>query len=188
MLYLRTKLATLTLAAFTLFIPVANAALVEPVLEIGSTGAGDFIASDGTSLTMDGTGTSIITSFGPPLTFIDIPDVDFILTATANGNNGANAYFFNNGSITAGPYINTTFDNLVISDLGSSASFFADLTGGGRIEGAFIISSGTIAGSFTGTNLLAKAGPVVPVPAAVWLFGSGLLGLVGVARRKKTAA
>ncbi len=26
----------------------------------------------------------------------------------------------------------------------------------------------------------------VPVPAAVWLFGSGLLGLVGVARRKKS--
>jgi hypothetical protein len=27
--------------------------------------------------------------------------------------------------------------------------------------------------------------PGIPVPAAVWLFGSGLLGLVGVARRKK---
>ena len=27
---------------------------------------------------------------------------------------------------------------------------------------------------------------VVPVPAAVWLFGSGLIGLVGVARRKKS--
>ena len=27
--------------------------------------------------------------------------------------------------------------------------------------------------------------PEVPIPAAVWLFGSGLLGLVGVARRKK---
>ena len=27
--------------------------------------------------------------------------------------------------------------------------------------------------------------PQVPVPAAVWLFGSGLIGLVGVARRKK---
>ena len=29
--------------------------------------------------------------------------------------------------------------------------------------------------------------PAVPVPAAVWLFGSGLLGLVGVARRKSRA-
>jgi hypothetical protein len=28
---------------------------------------------------------------------------------------------------------------------------------------------------------------VIPVPAAVWLFGSGLLGLVGVARRKRTS-
>ena len=29
------------------------------------------------------------------------------------------------------------------------------------------------------------AGTVVPVPAAVWLFGSGLLGLIGFARQKK---
>lgn len=36
---------------------------------------------------------------------------------------------------------------------------------------------GTIGGSPT----------VIPVPAAVWLFGSGLMGLVGVARRKKGA-
>jgi hypothetical protein len=28
---------------------------------------------------------------------------------------------------------------------------------------------------------------VVPVPAAIWLFGSGLLGLIGIARRKKAA-
>ena len=37
-----------------------------------------------------------------------------------------------------------------------------------------------------GTAALAGA-PAVPVPAAVWLFGSGLMGLVGVARRKKQA-
>ena len=30
--------------------------------------------------------------------------------------------------------------------------------------------------------------PRIPVPAAVWLFGSGLLGLVGVARRKALVA
>lgn len=28
---------------------------------------------------------------------------------------------------------------------------------------------------------------VVPVPAAAWLFGSGLMGLIGISRRKKTA-
>lgn len=38
-------------------------------------------------------------------------------------------------------------------------------------------------GSFSYTQTLELNS--VPVPAAVWLFGSGLLGLVGVARRKK---
>jgi hypothetical protein len=28
------------------------------------------------------------------------------------------------------------------------------------------------------------AGPAVPIPSALWLFGSGLLGVVGIARRK----
>lgn len=32
-----------------------------------------------------------------------------------------------------------------------------------------------------------RDGGVVPVPAAVWLFGSGLLGLIGIATRKKSA-
>lgn len=31
-----------------------------------------------------------------------------------------------------------------------------------------------------------QATSVVPVPAAVWLFGSGLIGLIGIARRKKS--
>ena len=45
-------------------------------------------------------------------------------------------------------------------------------------------SHGTNAGGFAGLVLIQDTS-VVPIPAAVWLFGSGLLGLVGVARRKK---
>ncbi len=45
------------------------------------------------------------------------------------------------------------------------------------IKGLINIGSGN---SLTVTSLSA-----VPVPAAVWLFGSGLIGLIGVARRKK---
>lgn len=53
-------------------------------------------------------------------------------------------------------------------------------TAGGSMQ------TGPFAGAtpaFNGTGSLVA--PAVPVPAAVWLFGSGLLGLVGVARRKK---
>jgi len=39
---------------------------------------------------------------------------------------------------------------------------------------------GLLVSSLSGEAELAA----VPIPAAVWLFGSGLLGLIGVARRK----
>ena len=43
--------------------------------------------------------------------------------------------------------------------------------------------------AFGGNNIshMTAYTTIVPVPAAVWLFGSGLIGLVGVARRKKTS-
>lgn len=60
-----------------------------------------------------------------------------------------------------------------------------------------LVSSGQVGsdwGGFFGAavserwNIKITALPtVVPVPAAVWLFGSGLLGLAGIARRKKKA-
>jgi hypothetical protein len=34
------------------------------------------------------------------------------------------------------------------------------------------------------TDIVRLSVQAVPIPAAVWLFGSGLLGLVGIARRK----
>jgi len=42
-----------------------------------------------------------------------------------------------------------------------------------------------VGGNYNSALSLVGTTAVVPVPAAVWLFGSGLLGLVGVARRKK---
>ena len=41
--------------------------------------------------------------------------------------------------------------------------------------------------TFGGGYTLAITPSAVPVPAAVWLFGSGLLGLIAIARRKKAA-
>ena len=60
------------------------------------------------------------------------------------------------------------------------------LPAGGFTYVAFSLE--TSAGNVISTDLLAeRAGrglSEVPVPAAAWLFGSGLLGLMGVARRK----
>ena len=58
------------------------------------------------------------------------------------------------------------------------------------IMGIPMAPNGPFAGFNAGFNATMAATPkpsTVPVPAAVWLFGSGLLGLVGVARRKKDA-
>ena len=50
-----------------------------------------------------------------------------------------------------------------------------------------ILGTGMIDGPFPGFNANFDF-TAVPVPAAVWLFGSGLVGLVGVARRRRKSA
>lgn len=46
------------------------------------------------------------------------------------------------------------------------------------------ISGPGIEVSFSGQGLYAVV-PAIPIPAAIWLFASGLIGLIGIARRKK---
>ena len=55
------------------------------------------------------------------------------------------------------------------------------------IDGDGIPGIGFIDGPFATVPLSANFdfSTAVPIPAAVWLFGSGLVGLIGVARRKK---
>ena len=51
-------------------------------------------------------------------------------------------------------------------------------------RGAVVDATGTFLMEFTGGDTSELTETVVPIPAAVWLFGSGLLGLIGLARRK----
>ena len=56
---------------------------------------------------------------------------------------------------------------------------------GGGVTLQLGATNGPAAGTFMVYDNIIIDVTAVPVPAAVWLFGSGLLGLVGVARRRK---
>ena len=55
----------------------------------------------------------------------------------------------------------------------------------GTLSVTFDVASGTsyFFGANANANIYTNVS-AVPVPAAVWLFGSGLIGLIGLARRK----
>lgn len=79
---------------------------------------------------------------------------------------------------------NVTIDTQTASALTLSGSGM--ITGGGfdPTPGTWAFSGQTasnITFSWSSSNL------AVPIPPAVWLFGSGLLGLVGIARRRKAS-
>jgi len=92
-----------------------------------------------------------------------------------------------------------TIDTAGMGNSGDSFSFGADTDGsvgsGDLMAGAeftVFFSDGSSASALlantcglTCSTITVSTVAPVPVPAAVWLFGSGLLGLVGVARRKR---
>ena len=86
------------------------------------------------------------------------------------------------------PMATTTFNTTTIDGAGlgtnpSGTLPFADdgIGGSPMVAGPFPDFNA----NFDITSIKIDSITPVPVPAAVWLFGSGLLGLVGVARRKK---
>lgn len=165
------------ISALLLFTSSVNAAVDNPKLDINDNGPLDTgIAVTATTFDIDGTAFTIITDGAP----IDIPDVDFRLTST-----GVGGIFSGSFSVDGGAALSGTFDNLIVS-LGP--------LGGGQFDGDVTYTGGTLAGSIPGgrleggwddSGMFAKLGPIVPVPAAVWLFASGLIGLIGLARRRK---
>jgi hypothetical protein len=88
---------------------------------------------------------------------------------------------------------NTWFDVGVVS--GSTKGVDIDAFGFGPTDMFRFVrltddpDEGNIDGETVGADIDAIAAistAVIPIPAAVWLFGSGLIGLIGLARRKKS--
>jgi hypothetical protein len=135
------------------------------------------------------------------------------LNATAN-NNGGCAYTSTNfsctqgssslayaGSATAfGPRVATSLPSsdsvsTVASGSASSMPFWYLRTNVGNTitpASEFQFANSSNVGMFNLDSLgdvsytLAAAASAVPIPGALWLFGSGLLGLIGISRRKPT--
>ena len=79
-------------------------------------------------------------------------------------------------------YTGTNADLLALFNGGSGINVLSfQFTSPTTLTNLFTNSTSTTSTSFSGSIA------PVPVPAAIWLFGSGLLGMAGIARRKKAA-
>ncbi len=99
------------------------------------------------------------------------------LTATDNVLNGAWTITF------SGPNPWNTYSDLMITMQGAPTNYVSY-----SLDSVSMPLNGSFAIANVGLPALGHArlwASPVPVPAAVWLLGSGLLGLVGVARRRK---
>jgi len=83
-------------------------------------------------------------------------------------------------SISVWNWQETPSGSLLDTNWSSSIIWFSSAVGPTAGVTSITDLTGTVASGY-----IPVAG--VPLPAAVWLFGSGLLGLVGIARRKKAA-
>ncbi len=174
------RLAILILPIAILIPSISNATIALPALDIQNFGTDSGMSLTATTLNIGATAFSIATSGTP----IDIPDVAFSLSSSSGSYNAGTGSF--NGNITIGSLLTADFTQLSIYDLaGGDYQFFGDVTyTGGSMMGN--LTTGRIGGVANANSVIAKLGQitVVPVPAALWLFGSGLLGLAGIARRK----
>ncbi len=97
--------------------------------------------------------------------------MDSALNASITFNNGV-MYDFNFGALFGVNGAPEDFDSVGLNILASRSVTTGK--GGNAVTTNYVLAAHWDAATLT----------AVPVPAAVWLFGSGLLGLAGVARRK----
>ena len=181
----------ITMASFLLASSVASAATIWAPTNEDT----DFIQLDFAGTPVAGPG---ISTNGGTLALFD--DSDFGGTALVIGKEGGQVVFTdnNNGSCNAEFFDkNDTSDGSIT--LSDNANFMLGMDWGAGYYGdsnttlirspdTYLIVFDGLDGSgaeISGNTLAVDLAPV-PVPAAVWLFGSGLLGLVGIARRKQS--
>ena len=79
-----------------------------------------------------------------------------------------------------------TFPNFELVELPVDQLGFNVQNGRYRLPSQSILESEYI-NYYYDLNSVTVSATTVPIPAAVWLFGSGLLGMIGIAKRKKAA-
>ena len=133
-----------------------------------------------TTISNDGAGNVVLDFIGWDVSWAGIPSIP-MGGSYDDGSNVANMTCYASGSYNGSfPY---ELQTGAVTDCADGAFYvldhaasvpLGDPSGFGGVP--YVIHlEGTISGEL----------PAVPVPAAVWLFGSGLLGLVGVARRRQ---
>jgi hypothetical protein len=199
------NLAILTASAFLMFGATAQAAslnltlndvpdIVSSFIDVTYNATTDSFSASGFALELDDDGSVPAEA---------IADGIFNLSATidATGALGGGALTidgtvaslgFNSGTLLTGNLTAFGFPDAG----GDPLEFLFDVTGGdaaglyGSAPGGVILSgvtgfTGDFSTNFTGDGFAVSDVAPVPIPAAVWLFGSGLLGLAGIGRRRR---
>ena len=144
-------------------------------VDVIQTAMSDGSASNGTAISDASIGVYFQTIFNNSAQTLSFNfDYDIIALATATGDDALSSASI---QIDKGLFTGIYFVDVLASandDQSTSGSF------------SFEVTAGNVGQFNTALNSNGSATSVVPVPAAAWLFGNGLIGLVGVARRKKT--